>query len=219
MVTVGFPIYNRYDLLPQVVQALVDGNRKPDKIVIVDNGLKFNNKMLSLVEGTVDVQVLSPSRNMGVAYAWNKIIEYSKGSDCIIMNDDILVHKDTIYTMTNTTGYVVCCSPLSAINAFSLFAIRPWCVEAVGLFDESISPEYAYYEDNDFAYRMKLLDLEIVRAEVGADHIHGGSATFKKFTKEEEKVHHFRFRLAQSNYIKKWGGLPTEEKYLTPYNK
>ncbi len=91
-------------------------------------------------------------------------------------------------------------------------------VNSVGLFDEWISPNYGYFEDNDYHRRMKLLGFDIRPIE-SAGVIHVGSSTLKNFSPYEEKIHHERFRAARDRYIQKWGGLPGEEKFLTPFGK
>jgi GT2 family glycosyltransferase len=108
------------------------------------------------------------------------------------------------------------CRPYGIINGFSCFGVQDSYIKKVGYFDETISPNYAYFEDNDAAYRMKLAGVIGVDSE--AEAVHDTSSTLKAFTPEQTAMHHIKFNLAQNNYIKKWGGLPLHETYRTPYN-
>jgi len=115
------------------------------------------------------------------------------------------------------TEDVITCSNGLTTNAFSLFVISNFIIDKVGLFDETISPNYAYYEDNDYYRRMQLLgyNLNKVKAcNVG----HYSSATLKSYNSQQTREHHMRFNIATENYVKKWGGLPGKEIYTVPYN-
>ena len=120
--------------------------------------------------------------------------------------------------MIASTADLVFVHGLRTTNIFSIFLVRDTCIERVGMFDEAISPNYAYYEDNDYMRRINLagnIVLEGVHTLV--DHL--GSQTIAAFDSKQKFEHHRKFEIARKNYIKKWGGMPTQEKYLTPYNK
>lgn len=95
-------------------------------------------------------------------------------------------------------------------------------VERVGLFDEwTFFP--AYYEDNDFVRRMVLqgigrefIPIEVYHGEsAGPEH---GSLTIR--SSEQYSVANSRtFNENQRRYVEKWGGLPENETYSTPWNK
>ena len=220
LVYVGFPILNQYELLPSVLQSLSKGTVVPDKLIIVNNGLNEYQiqKALLLDNYSFETKVLQPEKNIGVAKAWNMIIKESR-DERLIMNDDILLEKDTLQVLLDTEGEVVCCEKPSGLNAFACFLIRDSAVEKVGYFDEAISPNYAYYEDNDYKRRMDLLGLSVKRAKCSAEHFMGGSRTMNTLSPSRLQAHHMRFNLATENYIKKWGGLPDEELFTVPYNQ
>jgi GT2 family glycosyltransferase len=216
-VSVLVPIFNQYGLIPQFLKALQDSTVVPDCVVYFDNGLKIQNY---LKEGDYPFkfEIYQPEKNMGTAIAWNYMIK-NIGEERIIMNDDIFVQTDTIEKMVDTEGYVVACSKLSGINAFSCFLIRDLAINLVGYFDETISPNYCYFEDNDYVYRMKLLGVEVYRADCGADHYNGGSNTMKSLSPSRLQEHHLKFNYAKKRYITKWGAEPGMEIYTKPFNK
>jgi len=96
---------------------------------------------------------------------------------------------------------------------FSCFMITPELYRTVGSFDENFVP--AYFEDNDYHYRTKLLDVNVYHlgdapyiTEESVTHkmTHGTLATPNKFNGN------------RAYYVKKWGGVPGIEKFDHPYN-
>jgi GT2 family glycosyltransferase len=209
MVTVCIPTLNRYDLAQKCVESAKAGTLKPDKILIIDNGGSCP------IMGE-NIEVYRPGKNLGVAASWNYAIKNTEDY-CIIVNDDIEFHANTIERMVKKTeeGHEFVWVFLGA-NGFSCFLIRHSLVDKIGYFDEDISPGYAYFEDNDYHRRMELAGIiEVGDPDVGVTHL--GSATLKAFTPEQSREHNRRFGLAQMNYIKKWGGLPHKETFTIPY--
>jgi hypothetical protein len=98
-------------------------------------------------------------------------------------------------------------------NGYSSMVFKPELLYEVGYLDENFFP--AYYEDNDHRYRMKLADMEWEYFPLEYDHI--VSATIKKdpaiFAKNQ-----MTFQENGRYYIEKWGGLPGQEKYQTPFD-
>lgn len=179
-------------------------------IWVIDNGGHVN-------ELASRMKVHKPPFNLGVAGSWNWFID-NVPAPRIITNDDIYFDTYAIETMWRQQDFENLIIPENLSNSFSCFLLSDETVSKVGRFDEWISPRYAYFEDNDYSYRMSQLGVGIKRA-VGAYVEHIGSSTLKSFTKQQAKEHHDRFRLARDHYIQKWGGGPGEEKFLTPFNK
>lgn len=213
MVTLCVPTLNRYDLLARCIDSARKGSMIPDRFLVVDNG-----RTLKAEDSLVGVDIYTPEVNLGVAGSWNWLVKNSEGIR-IIVNDDIEFCNDTIEKMVVTLqeGHPFVCTsrPFGVLNGFSCFAIDDRIIEAVGYFDDTISPNYAYFEDNDYHRRMILAGYGIV--ESGAEAIHVGSATIKAMDPEQMRQHHLRFVLAQQNYTRKWGGLPGNETFTTPY--
>jgi GT2 family glycosyltransferase len=108
----------------------------------------------------------------------------------------------------------------SGVNPFACSALNRELVEKVGLFDEwTFFP--AYFEDNDYAYRMSLNGIEqvVIDAEVyhgddrGPEH---ASATIRSSGRYRE-ANDRSFVENERRYINKWGGLPRQETYDRPW--
>lgn len=208
---VCIPTLKRYDLLWNVIDSANKGTMKPDRFFIIDNGGKFEHR------GDKNVFVFSPGGNLGVAKSWNVFIsnvpEYR-----IICNDDIEFYEDTIELLIKNydENFILYPEGVPSANSFSCFLIPNKIPKTIGMFDEEISPGYAYFEDNDYHRRMKFAGFDI-KGIKDARLNHANSSTLKSYNFQEEQLHHILFRRARQNYIKKWGGLPGEEIYSEPY--
>lgn len=203
MINVCVPVLKRYDLLHKLILS-VENSTVPANIYIINNGKQ------PLVIRKDYVKVITLGMNVGVAKSWNYFIRNVQEIR-LICNDDIEFYPDTLEKIINGYSEDHLTTPnLDTNNAFSCFTISDKIIDLVGYFDEDISPNYGYFEDNDFSHRMS-------KEGVGLNTIsdayvnHATSSTLKSYTKVERDLHHSKFRLAQSNYIKKWGGLPGQE--------
>lgn len=220
--TLCTPTILRYDLCDKLIMSASKGIIKPNEYKVLDNGNSYANKWHKAHPLSVDVKVISPKGNIGVSAAWNQFLRTSKGL-IIIANDDICVFPDTIKTMideyyANKNKSIILFS-LGGINAFSFYLIHSSIQHKIGYFDETFYP--AYFEDNDYIRRMFLLGYKqkIVRK---AKYIHykNGSATLKEQRRKGiDKDHDKNFRRNKAYYIKKWGGVPGNEKFTKPFNK
>jgi GT2 family glycosyltransferase len=166
-----------------------------------------------------DVEVLwtQSTINLGVAASWNLFLgfafELNKYDGIIIANDDIILGNTTLQAMLDASKQnpeAVVSAGRSEHNAFSLFYIPEYVYRTVGLFDERFYP--AYFEDNDYAYRMKLKDVPLIQS-AGDTYYHKGSATINTYTPERMMKHHESFRNNQLMYVQKWGGVPGKETF------
>ena len=126
----------------------------------------------------------------------------------------MLFFEDTLELFVNAydENCIIFPGGASIANVFSCFIIPNKVVDIVGEFDESISPNYAYFEDNDYARRMQIHNHKI-KAVDDCRVLHTNSSTFNRLTGNDLVGHHKKFKIAQKNYIKKWGGLPGAEKF------
>ena len=128
----------------------------------------------------------------------------------LILNDDIYLGKsaEQINNLIKTKG-----------NAF-LTATPDWCAfiiskeiwNKVGRFDECFFP--AYYEDNSYAYRMKLNGVAHIKTPLLNPFVYRASQTLEKdfsILEARKKNKHLS--------IEMWGGEPTKEKYKVPYGR
>jgi GT2 family glycosyltransferase len=197
---------NCYDLLQRCIDSIMAGTLLPERILVVDNGGNLSKEIYS---DNPRVQISSPGENIGVAATWNWFITHTKDAR-IISNDDIVFAPDTVARMQEAIDKgALFVHGNDTIGGFSLFALSDAAVKLVGVFDEGISPKYAYYEDNDYAYRLRLAGIK--REDVETQIFHTGSATLRRYTPAEEAEHWRKFSLAKMNYILKWGGEPSHE--------
>ena len=206
------PTLNRYDLLKILLESAEAGTVKPDAYHIIDNGGTLNLNFPR-------TYIHRFGKNLGVAASWNWFLQNIEGIK-IIANDDIELYTNTLVRFLNN------CKPdsinsarsLGDLNVFSFYSIGDTVLKNVGLFDETIAPNYGYFEDNDYFYRAVLAGYG-ANLVSGCNVIHHHSSTLKKFSTREADEHHRKFKEAEKRYIQKWGGKPGSEVYKTPYNR
>lgn len=98
-------------------------------------------------------------------------------------------------------------------NGYSAMVVTPSLVRKVGLLDENFFP--AYYEDNDHRYRMKQAEIEWELFPL--EYEHAVSSTINRDPVLHKK-NQSTFTSNGKYYIEKWGGLPGNEKYETPFD-
>jgi len=214
-VTVCIPTLNRYDRLANLIESLLENTIVPN-IYVIDNG---NNIYKNLPKKLLNrIEIFSPGKNIGVAASWNYFLKNIPEMR-IISNDDICFSTNAIEKFRENFVEESMLFPAIIVqNQFSCFSLPDKIIEKIGYFDETISPNYAYFEDNDYCYRMQLENINRIRIS-NLTVFHSASSTVKSYTKEERKEHDRRFKLAKQNYIAKWGGEPGKEKYVKPFNK
>lgn len=208
MIVFGAPVIRRYDLLAGLLGSLHTQTQQPDRVVVVDNG---NDAAKLPCCPALPAQVISPGRNVGCAGAWNLIIDQASAPEdiVIISNDDIELMPESISMIVQAAQR----SELVIAHNFSLFSVRRSLVDKIGFFDEHFFP--SYYEDNDFHRRVKL-------AGASWEHIacpctHAGSASLTVLSAEEQKAVRIRIGKCKSQYLRKWGGVPGQERYKKPF--
>lgn len=100
---------------------------------------------------------------------------------------------------------------------FSCFMITKETLEVVGYFDEQFYP--AYFEDNSYHYRCKLLagsDSAITVTQVAFYHF--GSRTQNEAYGGVPVVPGEAFNANRQRFIKLWGNVPGQESFNHPYN-
>jgi GT2 family glycosyltransferase len=152
------------------------------------------------------LDVFLPNVPMGVAQSWNWFLDRAP-EERIIANDDVVFGPRALEIMTAAKSDLVWAS------GFSCFLIRDACIQKLGKFDETISPGYGYYEDDDYLQRLDGKGTQARRAtaeNVDAGVIHLKSQTLVASTHEEVVDHHRKMLLARANYIKKWPHVTPE---------
>lgn len=173
--------------------------------------------------------------NIGVAAAWNMFLNQAAQDEIdllFIVNDDVTFEPGSFWNAVHAweesrpEDAVLMTAHTSIAEEqfypgmadFCCFALNPKeAIQRIGYFDsENFHP--AYYEDNDYLYRVKLSEYEYYLYG-GLKVHHEGSKTQFWNGEERRVVSHEAFRANQQRYIQKWGGLPGSEKYTTPFNE
>lgn len=211
MLTLATACYKRYDLLAELIASAEAGTRKPDRYFFVDNGGKIDT-----VDLPPNTTVYRPGKNVGVAAAVN--IVFRENEDFTVWtNDDVRLNPDTLEVMEvaalEDESRLFILPTHGAGSAFTLFLARKRMFEeVVGWFDERFYP--AYFEDNDFAYRMGLVGIE--KYHVETEYFHHTSGTIAVYSTREKLKHDAQFRANEHRYFLKWGGPPGEETWEEP---
>ncbi len=87
--------------------------------------------------------------------------------------------------------------------------------EYPGLFDQKFHP--AYFEDNDFHYRIKLAKMRAVKLNT-ALYYHYGSRTILS-NEEVLNISNNYYSINAQRYVEKWGGGPRQEKFKIPFDQ
>ena len=193
------PVLKRYDLLKDLVASLPI----TVSLHIIDNGCN-TVRLHAALDGRV-VDVFEPTIPMGVAESWNWFIDHVP-EERVIVNDDVTFAPDSLARLTAPDSDLIFAQGIG----FSCFVLRDSCVEKIGRFDETISPGYAYYEDEDYLQRIDgkgtrppTAGVRLVDVDCGATHLKSSTLAMLT-TPEEQNEHHRKFWIAQTNYINKW---------------
>jgi GT2 family glycosyltransferase len=216
------PVLNQHHNLLKWCEAAMSGTLKPNKLLIIDNSGRYLAEDVDF--GDYPVELILPDENLGCEPAWNEFLikVYGEGGEdnyCIIANDDVFVHPQTIEHLVTAakedpTNVLFHGSGHSG-NSFSLFLLTKRGFDTVGEFDRFMWP--AYFGDNDYHRRLRLVGLDIIGInDATFDHI--GSATVKEFNSTEARVQNGRFERNRLYYTLKWGGVPHHEVFEIPYN-
>lgn len=205
------PVLRRYDLLRRLLLSVKLSARQPDQVVIVDNGRDWS-AIAGAIAGTLAADrftVETPAEPAGVAQSWNWFIGHVP-EERIIANDDMWFAPQSIDVLAETPGDLV------MGFGFSCFLIRDSCVEKIGPFDEGISPGYGYFEDCDYAERIREASWSgvpiVMTDSQGSGLVHGdgkdGSSTFRAGTPDQIVEHWRRYHVARLNFVRKHGAEP-----------
>lgn len=210
------PSLNRFDLLTQCIESALSGTVAPDKVYVIDNSAGgYPDRWDIPYHGRVMVHYAP--ENYGVAKSWNLLAggAFGNGAQCILSNDDIVFAPDTIAELLRVATATPRAGIVSAIEGqrFSLFWLNHATWKDVGPFDEAF--QMAYFEDNDYAWRLMLRGWELAIAPSAVSHV--GSATLAKLSPAQMTAKHAAYAHNESYFQKKWGGPPHAEIYSTPF--
>jgi len=207
---IGIPTINRgIDLLYPSLMMYAKRDFPNTKIYIIDNG---NQGLKIKMDAFPNIEVIEEETNIGVAASWNKLcnIIFENHKYAYILNDDIyLGHNEAAVNEVikkNKSGFI------QAQSTWAAFIISQSVYKKVGDFDSSFYP--AYFEDNDYIYRMKLANINIEQSMRLIPMVMRHSSSLTKDPSLNKD-----FLKNKNRFIDKWGGEPKKEKFKTPYNK
>ena len=205
VLAIGIPTINRADLLDEALQVYKDTFYGRHQLII-DNG----NQPIQTYSG--DQKVLKMPQNLGVSGSWNLIMKTLKNkgyTHVAILNDDIVWKKtaDQVeeFIQSNPADFY------QGTGTWCCFVLPVKTFDEVGGFDEGFFPAYA--EDNDYAYRMRLLNKQVFVSSMFNPEVYRNSSTIAK-----DPSLNRRFDDIMKRYRDKWGGMPTQETFTTPWN-
>jgi GT2 family glycosyltransferase len=204
---VAIPTINRADLLNEALAKYFE-DFKDTHIAICDNG---NQDIITREE---NFMIYRPQENLGVAKSWNMLMDYSEkigATHVLMLNDDIYLGKsetDLALLIKNNLD----ADFINSFHNWCSYILRVDIWKKAGMFDEEFFP--AYFEDNSFDYKMTLVGAKKTWTSFLDPIVYRNSMTIAKDSTLNQK-----FMQNKQMYIEMWGGLPTEEKYLTKFNK
>lgn len=203
---IGIPTLNRLDLLlPSLKLYLKDFPNT--SIIVLDNG---NQNINSKIQHP-NLLVVETENNIGVAASWNVLCDliYKNHDYALILNDDVYLGLQEgnllNFIKDNKKDFYV------ASQDWCAFILPKKTFNDVGKFDEKFYP--AYFEDNDYHYRMRLVQKSYHKTPVLNPIVYRVASTVSKNSKLNDG-----FINLKEFYIKKWGGEPNKEKFKTPFN-
>jgi len=204
---IAIPTLNRADLLNEALEKYFE-DFQDTEIFIVDNGNQ------SIITREEKFAIYRPSENLGVAKSWNHIMDYAdkiNATHVLMLNDDIYSgkteHEIKMLIRNNEDS--------DFINSFcnwSCYILKVQAWKIAGKFDEDFFP--AYFEDNSFDYKMTLSGRKKTWTSFLDPLVYRNSMTIAK-----DPALNNRFEHNRQLYIRMWGGIPTEEKYITKFNQ
>lgn len=87
--------WNSIGKIEPCLDALLQGTRVPDEIVVMDNGSKDQTRAV-LVTRFPSVRVIENTTNLGVARARNQGLAAARGTYVLVLDDDTIVHPEAL---------------------------------------------------------------------------------------------------------------------------
>ncbi len=228
---VGFARCNESALIiGETLDAIERGTRKPERIIIVDNGDAPATDVYGALLSGRNTSITRPGRNIGCAGGWNLIhviaMEIDPALRVITLNADCAPAPDTFERMLEI--------PAPAIMlgfGFGCFIVDGEIRRQLGGFDETFYP--AYFEDGDYRRRANLAGIPVhewpieyvERLALGRDRtsrgiVHGSYDADGYQGWRGERLAWFWecYEKNRQYYIAKWGGDPGSETFSVPFN-
>ena len=102
------------------------------------------------------------------------------------------------------------------VAGFSTSMVKSLSYGWYGGFVEIFNP--AYFVDNDCRFRIHLMGRQVIRIYLNGWH-HDNSSTLLSSGTSYKRMHWCLYRRNRNYYLRKWGGLPGNEAYLSPFGR
>lgn len=201
------PTVNRKDLLRTALDWYIS-NLKSVEIIVLDNGKQ------GIASGHPNLKVFESAENLGVAGSWNwlmnKAIERGH-ENFLLLHDDVVLkrYEEEIDKLISSSNDYIFYLPELYFHT-SAMVINKKTFKKIGQFDEG----YRFYsfEISDYLYRAELKDVGVYHSDLL------NPQTFKSGQSivRSPILNYYGFN--RQYYRDKWGGLPAEEKFKTPFN-
>lgn len=213
---IGIPTINRADLLEETL-IKYKKDFPNTTIFVADNG----HQHFKDYEQLQHISWIINSENLGVSGTWNQLCNEifsldnkphrQKHDYALILNDDVYFgakeHEVAAFIFENLSSNF-----MTTTHTWCNFLLNRETYLKVGEFDEKIFP--AYFEDNDYAYRLKLAGEKIITNRFMDPDLFRNSMTIAK-----DNSFNANFEKNRQYFIQKWGGIPGEEKFTKPFNQ
>lgn len=206
MYCILIPTVNRADLLRNALDWYTKYLPNTD-IVVLDNG----NQAIDYE--APNLQIVQAPYNLGAAKSWNHLIDLTKRKHryFLVLQDDVILMRsedqinDMIQSFSENTFF-----RSETAYGWAGFVLNKWMYERVGFFDENFVK--LGYEDKDYEYRLRMAKAVIrYSPELNPQFFRNSQSLLKNPSLDG-------FVENRNYYVKKWGGLPNEEKNKTPFN-
>lgn len=204
---IAIPTLNRADLLNESLSKYFE-DFPETHIAICDNGKQ------DIIHREKNFMIYRPEKSLSVSDSWNMLMDYAQkinASHVLMLNDDVYLGKtekeiDWLVNRYENTPFI------NSLQNWCSFILRVDSWQQIGDFDGINFPNY--FNDNDYCTRMQRLSLKRINTEYLNPLIYRNSMTIAK-----DPTLNSRFLEYRQKYIDKWGGVPSQEQYLTPFNK
>lgn len=197
---------------PAVLQAALDAHDvKPDQLMYVDNtrdgAYRFEDKA-DVRNGT--------GTNWGVSRSWNVGID-EQHDWTLILSSSVVLPYGLRYALKQFDEVIEAGEEYIVFTeeALHAFAVSRKLIQTIGRFDENF---FSYYEDTDFLYRLKVSKIKQPPWLPKID-LRAGSYQDKFIARALKRgLVKVDFGELKDYYVKKWGGPPSAEKFIRPFN-
>lgn len=211
------PVVNNFHLLEKAINSVPNN--------LFDDYFIFNNSNQNIPINTKQFKVIDKFGRLTFKQTQNAMREYAIMNNydyyCFMHNDgeilddtsERLIQMADECILTNKKWSVI----FTNYDVFCAYSTR--CVNEIGKWGDEQWPkdqQSGYYLDNDYYRRMKLSSYQILNLQKHNVLHNEYSNTIRN--EREKRIWETQMMSVKSHYIKKWGGEPDHETYISPWN-